>query len=94
MAFDLDAPTVFRVGEPTLGPPTMALGYRPGGTPAPSADQEANRLARLEARVRLLENTVVALRQAILDIEFPPLPPPWYTRVAHWIAQQWARWTS
>ena len=100
MAFDLDAPTVFRVGEPTLGLPMMALDYRPGGglgiaVPVPPADPEANRLARLESRVRLLEYTVVALRQAILDIEFPPPPPPWYARLATWIRTQWsALWRS
>ncbi len=92
MAFDLDTPTVFRVGEPTLGLPVMSLDYRPGATP--DGDPPAARLARLEARVRLLENNLLALRQAILDIEFPPPPPPWYRRLLAWLQQQWQDWTS
>jgi hypothetical protein len=94
MAFDLDAPTVFRVGQPTLGVPVMGLEYRGALAPQPETPTEG-RLTRLESRVLFLEGVVVGLRQALLDIEFPAPPPPWHQRLARWLRVHWqALWRS
>ncbi len=78
--FDLDAPTVFRVGSPTLGVPSVGLDYRSAQLVPPPVD----RLAELEARVLVLETTIADL-QAIR---------PWYRRLVAWLRARWQDLTA
>jgi hypothetical protein len=86
----LDRPTLFRVGPAALGVPVMTLDYRAqvviGGYEATPTE---GRLARLESRLVAQEVLLAALRQAILDIEFPAPPPPWYVRLGRWLSVHW-----
>jgi hypothetical protein len=80
----LDSPTVFRLGQPTLGPPTFALDYRSSATlpaepvypepPSPSDGRLArleHHLTRLESRLRAVEvpPDLAVLRAAFIALE-------------------------
>jgi hypothetical protein len=96
----LDSPTVFRLGQPTLGQPLMSLDYRATGTPAaesaypdPAAPPDG-RLLRIESRLAALEDSdltvlralVVALDQRLYTLEHPTR---WYIRARRWFRALW-----
>jgi hypothetical protein len=97
MSEGLDSPTVFRLGQPTLGVPVMTLDYRSGANPPTSIPFLARqgRLSSIESRLATLEATpdlsvlhvtLVALESRVYTLEHPT---PWYRRLARWFRALW-----
>jgi hypothetical protein len=102
MPFDLDSPTVFRLGQPTLGQPLMSLDYRAGGgsppsIPSPEPPSPEGRLARLESRLLTLEQQppldLAVLRTLVASLESRVYtlehPLPLHRRLARWFRALW-----
>ena len=83
----LDAPTVFRVGDPTMGVPVLAVDYREVGV------QAVEDLARVRAPVIPSDAVLAALAARIttLELTVAALQRPWWQRLAATLRRWWAR---